>query len=111
MPDRTTSLSRSDQVEPQLAQLLQAARDLVARLQPDPLVLRLAVDDALGRAGEVDVAWLQRHHPRGKADELPAVEDHVVGVPVLPLLAVDTALQAEIVRVTHEIARHEVGTE
>jgi TetR/AcrR family transcriptional regulator, cholesterol catabolism regulator len=56
--------------------------------------LWLSEDDALRGAGEQDVAQLHRHDARCIADQLTAVEDHVVGVPVLALLTVDVGLKA-----------------
>jgi hypothetical protein len=63
------------------------------------------------RAGEEDIARLDGHHPRRETHHLAAVEDHVVGVPVLPLLAVDPAFKAHVVGIPHEVARDQVRTE
>src|SRR4051812_31247377 len=47
--------------------------------------------------------------PKPSTDQLLAVEDHVIGVPVLTGLPVDPRLQAQAVWVSDEIAGHEVG--
>src|SRR5690349_9916771 len=74
-PEGLTPLCES---EAQIAQLLDRCDDLVARLQPD--LLLATGDDALRRAGEDDIAGPQRHVLRDVADQLLAVEHHVVGV-------------------------------
>ena len=45
--------------------------------------------DAVGRAGEDDVARLERDRLGDEVDELLRAEDQLVGVGVLALLAVD----------------------
>src|SRR6202022_2967614 len=85
--------------EPELAELLDRGRNLVTRLEPDLLILRLAGNDALRRAGEDDVARLERHVFRDVADQLLAVEHHVAGVRGLHHVAVDVAFDLEIVAV------------
>src|SRR5258708_2658200 len=91
--------SRLHEIELELAELLEAAGDLVAGLEPYPLLRRLALDHALGRAGEDDVARLERDVLRDVADHLLGVEDQVGGVRRLPGLAVDPALDLEVVGV------------
>jgi hypothetical protein len=103
--------SRSGKIEPEFSQFFEAARNLIARLQPHALVLGLADDHALRRAGEKDVTGLDREHLGREADELAAVEDHVVGVPILPLLAIDARLKTKVVRVAHEIAGDQIRAE
>src|SRR5262245_57541825 len=103
--ERDVPYEQSDEIEAQLAELLQAARDLVARFQPHLLFLRHAEDHTLRGAGEEDVARLYGHHLRGEADQLAAIEDHVVGVPILPLLAVDPCLEPQIIGIGDQVAR------
>src|SRR5712671_7770928 len=64
----------SGQRNAQVAELLDRRHELVARLEPDLLVLGVAGDHAFGRAGEDDVAGLERHVFRDVADQLLAVE-------------------------------------
>ena len=66
--------------ELELAQLLDGRGNFVARLEPNPLFLRIAYDHALRSAREYDVSGLQRHQLRSVAHELGAVEDHVIRV-------------------------------
>jgi hypothetical protein len=86
----------SGQAEAQLAQAFDATGDLIARLKPFAVGTwdLLAEDYALRCAGVEDISSLDRHDLRGEADQLSAVENHVVGVPVLALDAVDPGLQA-----------------
>src|ERR1700761_2653580 len=79
----------SSQCKAQRAQTFEGAGDLVAGLEPDLLFLGLAEDHALRRAGEDDVARLQRPMLGNVGNLLLAIEDEVVGVPVLAGLAID----------------------
>jgi len=63
------------------------------------------------RAREHEIARLDGHHPRGEADHLAAVDDHVVRVPVLSLLTVDPAFEPQVVRVADQVAGYEVWPE
>src|SRR4051812_28822389 len=69
LPDRRLqgSLGEHDLLH---AELLDGRRDAVAGLQPDLLVLRVADDHALGRAGEDDIARLEREVLREEGDLL-----------------------------------------
>src|SRR5262245_3635027 len=102
---------RSSQAEPELAELLDARGQPVARLEPHLLLLRIAADHALRRAGEHDIARLERHQLRGVAHQLRAVEHHVVGVRRLAHLAVDLALDLQVVRVADQIGGDEIRSE
>src|SRR5713101_2791474 len=71
------SRGSSCQAEAQLSELLDGGDDLVAGLEPDLLLLRVARDDAFRRAREDDVAGLEREVAGGVAHQLRAIEDHV----------------------------------
>src|SRR5882762_3639463 len=83
------------QLELQLTQSLDRGDDRIARLEPHLLVLRLADDHALGRAGEDDITRLEGEIARRIRDELPAVEHHVGGVRGLARFAVDAAFDLQ----------------
>src|SRR5262245_17689903 len=83
----------------EVAELLDRGDDLVAGLQPHLLLFRIARDDAFRRAGEDDVAGLQRRVARDVAHQLARVEHHVAGVRRLAHLAVDAAFDLEVVAV------------
>src|SRR5205085_1225363 len=51
------------------------------------------------RAGEDDVAGKERHHLRDELDEEVALENHLLGVAVLPDLAVHARLNAQARRI------------
>jgi tripartite-type tricarboxylate transporter receptor subunit TctC len=89
--------------EAQLSELFDRGAELVARLEPDLLVLRVARDHALGRAGEEEVARLERHQLGCVAYDLRAVEDHVARVRGLAHFAVYAALDLQVVRVAHQV--------
>src|ERR1051325_8626300 len=89
----------SGQGEFQVAELLDRGHELVAGLQPHLLLLLLAGDDALGRAGEDEVARPEREVARDVTHELPRVEHHVGGARRLHDLAVDATSDLEIVAV------------
>src|SRR3546814_663928 len=55
--------------------------------------------DAAWRAGEEDVAGKQRHHLRKIGDLIVAIEDEMVRIRRLPLLAVHEATDRKIVRI------------
>src|SRR3546814_19843623 len=59
---------------------------------------------------EDHVAWLQRHRRAQVGDLRRAVEDHVAGVGMLPLLAVHQQPQVQIARV-HAVGSLDPGTE
>src|SRR6185437_3290049 len=67
----------SDQLEPQLAQLLHAARDLVPGFQPHLFLFGLAQDHALRGSRKNDVSRLQCNEFCEVADHLPGVEDEI----------------------------------
>src|SRR4029453_16551136 len=77
------------QLELEVAELLDRGDQRVAGLEPDLLVLRIARDHALRRAGENEIAGLEREIARRVAHELLAVEHHVGRVRRLAPLAVD----------------------
>src|SRR5262249_23260084 len=89
----------SGQRELKLAELLDRGGEPIAGLEPHLLLLRIAGDHAFRRAGEDNVAPLERHVSRVVADELPAIEHHVAGARGLAHLAVDAALDLQIVAV------------
>ena len=70
------------------------------------LVTHLHRADALGGAGEDDVAGQQGHHAGDLLDQGGDVEDHVAGVAVLLEVAVEVGLHADAV---DEVLRVEVG--
>src|SRR5215470_19778283 len=90
----------SGEREGEIAELLDRGDDLVAGLEPDLFVLRIARDDALRRACEDDVARLERKVPGNVADQLLAVEHHVGRVRGLAHLAVHPTFDLEIVSVS-----------
>src|SRR5262245_41393456 len=69
----------------------------------------LAEPDARRRPGRDHVAGVQAHEARQVADELRDAEDHRARVAVLVALAVDLEPDAQLLRVGHLVARHEVG--
>src|SRR6266446_1070289 len=99
LPTRTMPAGRSGQSEAEVAELFDRGDELVSGLEPDLLLLRVARDHALGRAGEDDVAGPQRHVVGNVAHQLLAVEHHVGRVRRLAPLAVDRELDLEVVAV------------
>src|SRR5256714_6056288 len=87
------------ELEFQVAELLDRGDEPVAGLEPNLLVLRITRDHAFGRAGEDEVARLEREVARRVGDELFAVEHHVGGVRRLPYLAVHAAFNLQIIAV------------
>src|SRR5664279_3828839 len=95
---------------PLRAQPVDAEFDHVAGLQ----ILRLhlaAKPDAGGRAGDDHVAWLQHEELRAIPNDMLAIEDHVAGVAVLALLAIDGRPYREVLRVLDFVLGDEPGTE
>src|SRR5262245_27269300 len=81
-----------------LAQPVDAKRDHVAGLEEFRLRLH-AEPDSRRRAGDDDVAWLQHEELRAVPDEVPAIEDHRLGVAALALLSVDVEPHVEALRI------------
>ena len=90
-----TALLLSDHV-PKLADALDLHDDLVARLEPAPLLLGQTEDHAVRCAREDDVAGIERHALRDIADDGSGREDHVRCPPVLAHLAVDERPNGEM---------------
>src|SRR5947209_3346416 len=84
-------VSNLSQREIEIAELLDAGRDLVTGLQPDLLVLGIAVDHAIRCAGEDDVAGPHGHVSRDVADELLHPKDHQLRIRRLPHLTIEDA--------------------
>src|SRR5207245_4291614 len=101
----------SCQAEAQLSELLDGGGDLVAGLEPDLLLLRVARDHAFGRAREDDVAGLEREVPGRVAHELRAAEDHVGGVRRLAHFVVDPALDLQAIGIAHLVGGDEPGAD
>src|ERR1700730_17391678 len=68
----------SDQSEPQLTQLFHTASNLVARLQPQLLVLGIAKNHSLRSPGENDVACSQSDVTGNVADNVRGAEDEII---------------------------------
>src|SRR3954447_11851164 len=65
-----------------------------------------------GRCSGVDhIPRVERHELGQVPDEVVHAEDHVLGVPVLPELAVHPQPQPEVLRIAHRIGRRDPGTE
>lgn len=75
---------RSGQLELQRAEVADGANDFVARFQPNLLVLRMAGDNPLRRAGEDDVTRFERPVLADVRDHLLRVEYEIASVRVLP---------------------------
>src|SRR5205823_4996901 len=93
-----------------LAQPIDAERDHVAGVQEFRLGLH-AEADARRRAGDDHVARLEREILRAAPDDVPAVEDHGVGVAALALLAVDVEPHVEVLRILDLVLGDEPGPE
>src|SRR5664280_1661123 len=92
------------------AEPVDAEFDHVAGLQI--LWLYLAAEaDARRRAGDDHVAGLQHEELRAIPDDMLAIEDHVAGVAVLALFAVDVRPYREVLRVLDFVLGDEPGTE
>src|ERR1022692_751737 len=79
---------------------------------PQIFRLHLAADaDARGRAGGDHVARLQHEELRAIPNDMLAVEDHVAGVAILALLAVDVRPYSEVLRVLDFVLGDEPGPE
>src|SRR5437870_13748353 len=89
---------KSNQFELEFAQLLQAASDFVAGLEPDLFVLGMALDHAFRGAGENNVAGFESYVAGDVADDLPAGKDHVTGVRGLARFSVGPAPDLQVVR-------------
>src|SRR5947208_17196849 len=85
-------VTASSQLEFQVAEFLDRGDEVVAGLEPDLLVFWVTRDHAFGRAGENDVARLEREIARRVRDELLAVEYHVGRIGRLAHLAIHPAL-------------------
>ena len=81
------ALGRSPHLDVHRADTLDVSGDDIARLDRA---------DAFGRAGDDDVAGIQRVERRGVLDQRRDAEDQVSGVRVLPLFAVDRDAQIEL---------------
>src|SRR5450759_1612648 len=92
------------------AQPVDAEFDHVAG--PQIFRLHLAADaDARGRAGGDHVARLEHEELRAIPNDMLAVEDHVAGVAILALLAVDVRPYSEVLRVLDFVLADEPGPE
>src|ERR1700741_1082001 len=81
-------------------------RDVVARLQPNRCLLTHL--NAFRRAGNDDIARLQRGVPTEESDDLGDTEDHVTRPRELADLAIDLAEDSESLRVWDVVGRDEI---
>src|SRR5215468_6431664 len=93
-----------------LAQPVDPERDHVAGLEKFRLRLH-AEPDPRRRAGDDDIARLEHEELRAVPDEVPAIEDHRLGVAALALLAVDVEPHVEALRILDLVLGDQPGAE
>src|SRR3989442_15253439 len=107
MPCGGVKIAYSSHLVGQRADLLDPNLDHVAGLEEFPA--RRA--DAGRRAGENEIARMQRHPARQLRDLLGQIEDHALAVGVLFQHVVDPQLEAEILRIADIARRHDPWAE
>src|SRR5215204_46333 len=96
---RTRTSSAGNHTVAELAKPLDLDFDDVSRHHP--ALLGHTENDALRRTGDDHVTWLEREMAADVGDDLRYGEDHVVGVGVLALLAIQPGTDGELLGIRH----------